>query len=89
MRARVGQGEQPREMQTQRAAEAEQPEKDRGGAADPAASEVARLRIPEEFFEECVGHLRSFLLCGCCLWITALRLSMSLRIVIGGMFGGL
>jgi hypothetical protein len=46
-------------MQTQRATEAKQPEKDRRGAADPSGSEVARLRITEEFFEECVGHLRS------------------------------
>ena len=76
-------------MQAQRAAEAEDPEKDGRGAADPAGSQVARLRIPEEFFEECVGHLRSFLLCGCCQRITALRLPMSLRIVIGGTFGGL
>ena len=76
-------------MQAQRAAETEQPEKDGGGAAHPAAAEVARLRIPEEFFEEFVGHRRSFLLCGCCQRITALRLPMSLRIVIGGTFGGL
>ena len=55
--ARVGKREQSGEMQAQRAAETEQPEKDRGGAADPAAAEAARLRIPEEFFEECVGHL--------------------------------
>ena len=76
-------------MQAQRAAETEQPEKDGGGAAHPAAAEVARLRIPEEFFEECVGHLRSLLLCACCRWLTALRLSMSLRTAIGETVGGL
>src|SRR6185295_20091005 len=46
-------------MQTQRAAEAKQSEKDGRRAAHPAASEVARLRIAEEFLEEGVGHLRS------------------------------
>src|SRR4029079_7714360 len=58
-RARVRQRKQSGEMQAQRAAEAEEPEKDRRRAAAPAGSEVATLRITELFFEECVGHLRS------------------------------
>src|SRR6185369_4057083 len=48
-----------REMQTERAAEAEQPEKDGRCAADPAGSEMSGLGIPEDRFEECVGHVPS------------------------------